>query len=233
MLKKGNVVRHETFGLGVVAEDERDGRVFVDFDGRTKQLVTKCAPMVHASSADEQERRESTFRQEMEGDDDAVRHAHGSHWDPFFAKPPFDHVQDVVDSQIIDAFSADCLPARESVDAGIEWPNKAFYFSWPSPTFGLRAIVQVDGDGTPELKTMFPHVGSGLPYPMTLEEVVVWPDGVEAQIEANLGGAAVDFFDCRYGENRNRYQEGAVLDFVLSAVAYQSEVEVLGVQMAG
>ena len=67
---------------------------------------------------------------------------------------------------------------------------------------------------------MFPHVGGGLPYPIILEEVAVWPDGVEAQIEANLGGATVDFFDCRYGENRNRYQEGAVLYFVLSAVAY-------------
>ena len=220
MLKKGNIVRHETLSLGVVTEDERDGRVSVDFDGQTTQIDTKIAPMVHVSSADEQERRENTFHQETEGDDDDVRHARGSHWDPFFAEPPFDHVQDVLDSQIIDAFSPNCLPSRESVDAGIEWPDKAFYFSWPSPTLGLRMIVQVDGDGTPELKTMFPHVGSGLPYPMTLGEVVVWPDGVEAQIEANLGGATVDFFDCRYGENRNRYREGAVLDFVLSAVAY-------------
>ena len=221
MLKKGSIVRHEIFGLGVVTEDECDGRVSVDFDGRTKQLVMKFAPMVRVSSEDERERRKSTFRQEMEGDDDKG-HAHGSHWDPFFADPKdvLGQVQNVVESQIIDAFSASYLPSRESVDAGIEWPDKAFYFSWPSSTLGLRAIIQVDGDGTSELKSMFPNVGGGLPYPITLNEAVVWPGGVEAQIKAGLGGALVVFFDCGYGENRNRYREGAVLDFILSAVAY-------------
>ena len=69
------------------------------------------------------------------------------------------------------------------------------------------------------MKSLFPHVGCGMQYPVTLERVIVWSGGLEAQIEAVVGDVPITFFDCRYGEHGNWYQEGTTLDFVLSAVA--------------
>ncbi len=216
-LKKGNIVRHWKWGLGVVAEDERGSAVSVDFDGQVYRLST-ATPLVRISSKEEQARRESTFRQET----DSKGHFLGSHWEPFC--DDIDEViakmQDVLGSRIINAFSADCLRRHESLAAGVEWPQELIYFSWPSSMFGMRAVFYVN-EGQPKLKSFFPHIGYGMQYPVTLKRVVVWLGGVEAQVEAKVGGVPIIFFDCRYGENRNRYQEGTELDFVLSAVAYE------------
>jgi len=220
-LKRGDVIRHEKFGPGVITEDEHEGMVSADFDGQIKRLSLKYASMVRISSEGERERRESTFHQET--DEEHEGHVHGSHWDPFYAEPNelFGNVQDVVDAGIVNAFSAGHLSPRESLAAGIEWPEKASYFSWPSPTFGLRMIVQVNESSELEVKSLFPHVGCGIRYSITVERVIVWSGGLEAQIEAVVGDALVTFFDCRYGEHRNWYQEGSKFDFVLSAVAYE------------
>ena len=220
-LKKGAVVRHEKFGLGVVTEDEHEGMVSADFDGQVKRLSLQYAPLVRISSEDERERRESTFHQET--DEDHEGHVHGSHWEPFYAEPHelFGNVQAVVDAEIVDAFSADYLSSHESLAAGIAWPEKAFYFSWPSRTFGLRMIAQANERSELEVASLFPHIGCGIRYPVTLKRVIVWSGGLEAQIDAVVGDALITFFDCRYGEHRNWYQEGAKFDFVLSALAYE------------
>ena len=217
-LKKGDVVRHEKFGLGAVTEDEHEGIVSVDFAGEVKRLSLKRAPIVRISGEDERKRRESTFHQETDEE-----HVHGSHWEPFYAEPDelFGNVQAVLDAEIVNAYSVDFLSSRDSLAAGIEWPEKAYYFSWPSRTFGLRMIVRVNERSEPEMASLFPHVGCGMRYPITLERVVVWSGGLEAQIEAVVGEALITFFDCGYGENRNWYQEGEEFDFVLSAVAYE------------
>ena len=221
ILRKGDLVRHEKFGPGVVTEDEHEGTVSVDFDGEVKRMSSKRAPMVRISSEDERGRRERTFHQEM--DEEHEGHVHGSHWDPFYTEPDelFGNVQAVLDAEIVDAFSADHLSSRESLAAGIEWPEKAFYFSWPSPTLGLRMIVRVNERSEPEMSSLFPNVGCGIQYPVTLDRVIVWSGGLEAQIEAVVGNALITFFDCRYGEHRNWYQKGSKFNFVLSAVAYE------------
>ena len=182
--------------------------VSASFDGQVKRLSLQYAPIVRVSGEDERERRESTFHQET--DDEHEGHVHGSHWDPFYAE--FDeligNLQDVVNSGIMDAFfSADCSSSRKSPAAGIEWPEKTFYFSWPSSPFGLRAIVQPDSEGA-EMKSLFPHVGCGMQYPVTLERVIVWSGGLEAQIEAVVGDVPITFFDCRYGEHGNLVSGG-------------------------
>ena len=103
-LKKGDIVRYEKFGLGVVTEDEHEGMVSASFDGQVKRLSLQYVPIVRVSGEDERERRESTFHQET--DDEHEGHVHGSHWDPFYAE--FDeligNLQDVVNSGIMDAF---------------------------------------------------------------------------------------------------------------------------------
>ena len=113
-LKKGDVVRHEKFGLGAVTEDEQEGIASVDFAGEVKRLSLKRAPIVRISSEDERKRRESTFHQETDEE-----HVHGSHWEPFYAEPDelFGNVQAVLDTEIVNACSADYLSSRESLAA--------------------------------------------------------------------------------------------------------------------
>ena len=221
ILKSGDLIRHEKFGLGVVTEDEHEGMVSADFDGQVKRLSLQYAPLVRISNEDERKRRESTFHQET--DEEFAGRIYGSRFDPFYDESDevIGNLQDVINAGIMDAFSTDHLSSRESLVTGIEWPKKAFYFSWPSSIFGLRAIALAEKAGL-EIKSLFPHIGCGMQYPVTLKRIVVWPGGLEAQIEANMGDMPIIFFDCRYGELRHWYQKGAKLDFVLSALAYIS-----------
>ena len=218
-LRAGDIVRHEQFGLGVVMEDQHAGEVPIDFDGEV-QVFAAAAPFVRVSEQEEQARRRDTFHQEKEGE---CEHFPGSHLEPFYRT--FDRaaakIQAVVDAEMTGRFSPDCLPPRASMAASIEWPADPVYFTGPEPQLSMRAIVQVNASGEPELVAFFPYVGGGQQCAITIERVTVWPGGLEAQIDGAVGAAAVSFFDCRYGENRNRYEKDARLEFLLSAIAYE------------
>lgn len=213
-------MRHEQFGLGVVTEDQHAGEVPVDFDGAARVLNADAAALVRVSEREELARRRDTFHQEREGE---CEHFLGSHWKPFYRTPrrAAANVQAVLDASIMSRFSPDCLPPRVSSAAGIEWPADPVYFTGPEPGLSMRAIIQVDASGQPVLVGFFPCVGGGHHYTVMIERVSVWPGGLEAQIEGAVGAAAVSFFDCGYGEHRNRYLKDARLDFLLSAIAYE------------
>ena len=57
ILKSGDLIRHEKFGLGVVTEDEHEGMVSADFDGQVKRLSLQYAPLFRISNEDERKRR--------------------------------------------------------------------------------------------------------------------------------------------------------------------------------
>jgi len=218
VLKKGNIVRHTQFGLGIVAEDESGSDVSVEFDNQVEKLSTTHGALVRISVKDEQARRKNTFRQETEEEEN---HFRASHWEPFYDEwdEALLNVQAAIDAGTMEFFSADCLPRHASLIAGIEWPHRVFYFSGPSATCGMRVVIH-EREGQLEVKALFPYVGRGAQYPVVLENVAVWPGGVEAQIDAAVGGAPITFFDCRYGEHRNWYQQEGDFDFILSAIAY-------------
>lgn len=217
-LRKGDIVRHKQFGLGVVAEDEHRGTVSVKFDDQVSPLSITHDSLVQISIKDEQTRRKNTFRQETEEEEN---HFRGSHWESFYdeSDEALLNVQAVLDSGTMDFFSADCLPQHTSLIAGIEWPQRVFYCSGPLATYGMRVVIH-EREGQLQVKALFPYVGHGLQYPVVLENVVVWPGGVEAQIDVTVGSVPITFFDCRYGERRNWYQKEGKFDFVLSAIAY-------------
>ena len=219
-LKTGDIVGHERFGLGVVTEDEHAGKVPVDFDGEVRVFAMAAAPLVRVSEREERARRLDTFHQEREGERE---HFPGSHWEPFYktSRQAIADMQAVLDAETMDRFSSDCLPPRASIAAGIEWPQDPVYFTGPAPELSMRAIIQVDASGEPELLAFFPYVGLGQQHTIAIERVTVWPGGLAAQIDGVMGDVAVSFFDCRYGENRNRYQKDARFAFLLSAIAYE------------
>lgn len=220
ILRKGDIVRHEVFGDGVVTEDQHGGEVAIDFNGQTLVLSTELASLVRISERAERTRRRDTFLQETDGEDE---HFPGSHWEPFFDSPQdaTANMQAVIDAELMNRFSSDCLPPRTSLATGIEWPGDPVYFTGPARKLAMRLICQVNDARQAEIVEFFPYVGRGKQYTITIERVTVWPDGFAAQIDAAVGAAAISFFDCRYGENRNLYSKDAALEFVLSAIAYE------------
>ena len=218
-LKKGDLARNEHFGLGVITEDQCSSTVYVDFRGRTVGLSAEHVVLVLAQ--DEQARRQAVFRQELEGESD---HFFGSRWEPFYDEPRRQataNLQAVLDADIVHWFSPDHLPADMSRATGIVWPEDCFYFTGPEAEFGMRAVARVNAARQVDIGAVFPYVGNGAQYTVMIHGVAVWPAGALAQIDASVGIAGISFFDCRYGECRDWYQEDARLDFILSAIAYR------------
>ncbi len=227
-LKKGEIIRHEKFGLGVVVKDEKKGRVGVRFDKRAqvtdsapdiRTLLVELAPISQVLPEDEQVRRKNTFYQETK---EEYQHSCGSYWDPFYddLADAMLNVEDYNDSATIYEFSGDVLPESVSSATGIEWPQQVFYFESSALSPTVRMVTSVR-DGDTQIETIFPLVtGHGKQYTITMNKVIVWPRGFEAQIEASIGAVPITFFDCEYGQHRNLYQEGREYDFLLAAIAY-------------
>lgn len=69
------------------------------------------------------------------------------------------------------------------------------------------------------LETAFP-VGDGVATTATVEDVVEWANGVEAQLELSVAGERIGAFDAGYFARDRDYRAGDDLDVELSAFAY-------------
>jgi hypothetical protein len=69
---------------------------------------------------------------------------------------------------------------------------------------------------------MFPFYPGGTSHTLTLLDVSVWDNGVEAQICASLGDPDITFYDAHYLLNRGWYERGREYEFILTGIAYNA-----------
>lgn len=80
---------------------------------------------------------------------------------------------------------------------------------------GCRSCaVAVEG----QVATAYPAL-SGVEHDVTVEEVLEWHTGLEAQVEGTLGPASLALFDTRYFARRD-YEPGRTYPFSVAALAY-------------
>jgi hypothetical protein len=144
-----------------------------------------------------------------EGEEAAKEGGQGSHWGILF--PDLEHDQQPLWS-LIQSVAADAAASEPfETPAG---PGLALY-SGGGP---LQACVLVDAQS--RLVSAFPAVQGGHPWPITVEGLTPWANGLEGQISGTCHGALVHFFDTRWWANHRRYTEGQTYDFVINGLAY-------------
>lgn len=218
-------VVHPEFGFGTILECDENGRLSVRFDRYgTKWLVLKYAQLrrvtaeeegaVDAASSDWL----NTFEFEESGN-----HAFGARWEPFFddAGEFVGRLPQILPEAKLRQGYGDFYPPSRVCPS--HWP-KVSYLAWPDIHQGVLLAIKINEQGASELVSLFPFWESGTEHTVTLDRVVVWPGGAEAQVECVIGDAEVTFFDALYAINRGWYVSGGEYQFVLTGIAYNSRV---------
>lgn len=153
-------------------------------------------------------------------EDKHTKHYPGSHWEPFFdggVEELFSRLRDYLqNSRQVTAY-ADLLPAPRPAPS--TW-LQAVYRAWPDHQAGMQFAV-VRNKGVNEVKAFFPFTRQGTQYSVVIDRVVVFDNGIEAQLEVSLEGIPLIFFDFLYATNRAWYEAGETYQFILTGIAYE------------
>lgn len=133
-------------------------------------------------------------------DDNAGRHAMGSHWQPF-AEEAADILHKLPEwlpeMQRFVAYGDLYRSPRPNPD---DWAQ-GFSLCWPDGHGGLIVVAKANAEEN-EIVSLFPCFERGLEVRLTVVEVTVWEGGLEAQIRAEWGDTVVDFFDAQAQHER-------------------------------
>lgn len=161
----------------------------------------------------------STFAVE----DGSQEHFMYSHWDPFdpgAAEIILQRLSAIVpESKVLGGYGQFFNPPRPEPE---EW-RKGTHLVWPEQYRRMGMVLTLAmGEQSNELQAFYPYVDTGVEIELVLQKVVVRENGVEAQISALWGEAAIDFFDTAFLINRGWYESGSRYAFVLAGLAYSA-----------
>jgi hypothetical protein len=130
---------------------------------------------------------------------------HGDHWGCIF--------RSVEESELM-RFIADSINNAEQPEL---FGGPGVGMAARSPGDRVRAcILAVDE----RLVSAYPEAQGGAVWPIVVQEIVPWANGVEGQITGECHGAAVSFFDTRFYANGRAYKVGETYNFHMNAFAY-------------
>lgn len=227
----GDRVRHFKFGIGTiialgVAERQHPTvSVRFDHDSAERVLVIQYAKLRRVTEIDEarsRRERDVNLAETFVAEPADTSHFLVSHWHPFFeqsAKDVLERLPEYVESALVQSGygGKDIAPPFNSHI----WAD-GIVLAWPNLRSGIHLVERIT-DKNLELVSMFPFSSDGTEHTITLERVVVWESGLEAQIECTIGDACVTFFDTEFVLNRGWYRKGQSCHFVLCGIAYSAK----------
>lgn len=149
------------------------------------------------------DRGAGTDRVGVDPDDDRKVGSHGSHWDALTASS--EEVRAAI---------------RRAVDDGDRYGGRAVgggeVVGHEAPADGSLRTTAVSIGGA--LATAYP-VGTGVVHEVTVDEVIEWANGIEAQVDCHLHGKTLGAFDATYYRGRE-YGAGDGVAVELAAFAY-------------
>lgn len=161
----------------------------------------------------------STFDFEAADSEDA--HYLGSHWDPWYADGVAELVPRLPELLQTAVLTGQEYAARDALHGTPAAWIRGHHLAWPDAQRGVMLNIAVDPDEHKNLFAgMVPFDTQGSRHTLRLDRVKVWPSGVEAQIEAYAGEAAIAFYDTHFLHTRGEYEHGRTLEFSLVGMAY-------------
>lgn len=220
----GQKIIHPEHGAAVVrfVGKKRIGLEFAD--GRQGLFRKKdlCPPPAQTHHQPTKEKTclpwpESTFVQENAD----VQHYLGAHWAPFIddVKVVFEKLPEFLKEAVVkNALGLILKPERTLPE---EWTQGAT-LAWPSSQEGIAITVHIAVNSN-EIVNLFPFTQHGSQHRLYVEKVIVWEDGLTAQIDTLFGDASLTFFDTDFVANRGWYEAGCVQEFLLTGIAYSAQ----------
>lgn len=150
-------------------------------------------------------------------DGDDIEHFHGNHWGVFFPDP----------GEILPEF----LPLI--LQQGAVWVDRMTRPLPGSPPAALlrhgidqgQALAMIEaGSDSHELTSCWPMLADVGTHRLTLRRGHLWPNRLEAQLEAGFGPSSVTFFDHGFLANADTYRAGMQARFHLCIHAYLLEL---------
>lgn len=156
---------------------------------------------------------ESTFI--YEGDE--ASHYPDAHWEAFFDDP-----KTIIESNFPEIVK-NAQPWIGGVNQKAPRPLPEGWVpgdvrAWPNDRQGLMAVISHGERNV--LRDIYPFITDGSQHTLILRQVNVWENGVEAQIEADLGESTITFFDVAYTKHRLWYEAGKSYEFILGGIVY-------------
>lgn len=150
---------------------------------------------------------------------------HGGHWSCFG-----DDVEGIVDSLVNETAQDGEVIHQQPATAkdpatGAESEQTLVALTHPGTDLRVMALVMSDSEsGRNSLLSAFPFCATAIPMPVTIQDIRVWDNQVEAQIIGHgPGDAILTFYDAHFFKNRDSYEKGKTLDFHLAGLAYHAE----------
>jgi hypothetical protein len=153
---------------------------------------------------------------------------HGDHWKIFFhnLKDFFTRLPQIIQEAQPALTYADIRSAIPYIFPKQE-PD-GYLLVWPIPRFGLIATIKRNSPSAAnELISAYPWVSEGKQHTIRMEQIRLWPNRLEAQIEAGLGideELPITFFDPLFAANRVFYKKGEWYQFILVGFPYTFEI---------
>jgi hypothetical protein len=224
-----NRVLHPIFGLGTVTSVDSEGRVEVRFDQAGQKWLALKQVSLRIIGPEEEARlmadNELGQEESFAPPDEEGAHGHGDHWG-IFAEDTGTLIGTTLPTAIQQGRLACCW--AENRVAPYQLPPDtpgARHVMWPSNNQGMMVVMQLADKGGPHIVvSAYPWVAEGVQHAIVLERVLPWHNQLEAQIEADLNGMPITFFDGLYGQNRGFYRSGKRYQFILFGFAYICEV---------
>ena len=153
---------------------------------------------------------------------------HGSHWEIFFndVGDLLKRLPQIIQEGQLALTYADIRSAKPYVFP--EEEPKGALLVWPIPRFGLIATIKLNApSGANEFISAYPWVSEGVQHTVRLEQVRLWPNRLEAQIQALIGAdeeMSITFFDPLFAANRVFYKKDDLCQFILVGFPYAFEI---------
>lgn len=157
---------------------------------------------------------ESTFVHENAD----AQHYPATRWEAFSDDPKtiFERLPDIIQTAESWIGGVNRQPPRSLPDI---WTSGEV-FAWPNHRQGLMLVIS-KGEKS-QLRNIYPFITNGGQHSLIIRSVNVRENGVEAQIEAELGEAAITFFDIAFAKHRLWYEADKTYEFLLAAIAYRA-----------
>jgi len=136
---------------------------------------------------------------------DAKQGGHGDHWGCV--------LQAIDEGKLVDYLVAVTKKDDQPEQFGTDRKGLAFR----SELGPLRTCVIVVDN---VIASAYPEVEDGPVWPVKIQEIIPWANGIEGQISGSAYGAQVRFFDTRFYANSGRYVVGEIYNFKMGALAY-------------
>ena len=72
-----------------------------------------------------------------------------------------------------------------------------------------------------EVLAVYPYDDTGYGWPIAVQSIFPWANGLEAQVIGTCHGATIGFFDTLYFRNKGYYRQDVPLTFLISGLAYK------------